>query len=73
MVAEDGCSKQYVLHKRITVIPVQMTTRLRWPMLSPPKQIRIQSLLYKTTTCLMQPATTFFVSQTKKTCLKQPL
>ena len=35
-------------------------------MMSPPKQITMQSLLYKTTTCLTQPATTFFVSQMKK-------
>ena len=50
------------------------TIRLRRPVLSPSKQIPIQSLLYKTTTCLKRPATTFFVSQMKKkTCLKQPL
>ena len=42
------------------------TTRLRQPMLSLPKQIPIQLLLHKRTTCLMQPATTFFVSQMKK-------
>ena len=36
------------------------TTRLRRPMLSPPKQIPIQLLLYKTTTCLTRPATIFF-------------
>ena len=35
-------------------------------MLSPPKQIPIQSLPCKMTTCLMQPATTFFVSLMKK-------
>ena len=46
------------------------TTRLRQPMLSSPKQIPIQSLLYKRTTCLTQPATTFFVSQMKKTLPK---
>ena len=34
----------------------KMTTHQRRPMLSPPKQILIQSLLYRTTTCLMQPA-----------------
>ena len=44
----------------------KMTTRLRQPILSPPKPIPIQSLLYKITTCLMQPATTFFVPQMKK-------
>ena len=32
----------------------------------PPKQILIQSLLNKTTTCLTRPATSFFVSQMKK-------
>ena len=41
---------------------------------SPPKQIPIQSLLYKTTVCLTQPATTFFcLPNEKKTCLKQLL
>ena len=44
------------------------TTHLRQPMLSLPKEIPIQSLLYKTTTCLTRPATTFFVSQMKKNC-----
>ena len=48
-------------------------TRLRRPGLSLPKEIPIQLLLYKTTTCLTRPATTFFVSQVKKTCLKQSL
>ena len=37
------------------------------------KQIPIQVLLHKKTTCLMQPATTFFDSQIKKNCLKQQL
>ena len=46
------------------------TTRLRLPMLSPPIPILIQSLLYKTTTCLTRPATTFFVPQMKKTLPK---
>ena len=32
-----------------TVKPVQTTTFTRWPMLSPPKQIPIQLLLYMTT------------------------
>ena len=50
-----------------------MTTCLSQPMLSPPKQIPIQLLLYKMITCLARQATTFFVSQMKKTCLKQPL
>ena len=35
-------------------------------LLSPPKQILIQSLLYKTTTCLTRPSNHFFVSQMKK-------
>ena len=35
-------------------------------MLSPPKQIPIKLLLYKTTTFLMEPTTTFLVSQMKK-------
>ena len=47
-----------------------MTTRLRWPMLSPPIQILIQLLLYKTITCLMRPATTFFVKKNKTTTKK---
>ena len=46
------------------------TTRLSRPVLSPPKQIPLQSLLYKTTTCLTRPATTFFVSQMKKNLSK---
>ena len=42
------------------------------------KPIPIQLLLHKTTTCLMQPATTSFApapphSTNEKTCLKQPL
>ena len=40
------------------------------PELSLPKQISMQSLLYKTTTCLTRPATTFFVSQMKKNLSK---
>ena len=43
-----------------------MTTRLRQPMLSPPKSIPIQSLLYKMTTGLTYPGTTFFVPLMKK-------
>ena len=39
-------------------------------MLSLPKPIPMQLLLYKTTTCLMQSATTFFVPQRKKTLSK---
>ena len=42
-------------------------------MLSPSKEVLMQSLLYKATTYPIQPATTIFVSQMKKTCLKQPL
>ena len=42
-------------------------------MLSLPKQMPVQSLLYKTTTRLTRPATTFFDSQMEKACLKQPL
>ena len=50
-----------------------MTTCLKRPMLSPSKQIPIQLFRYKTTTCLMRQATTFFVLQMKKkNCLKQP-
>ena len=49
------------------------TTRLRQPVMSPPKQIPIQLLPYKTTTCLTQPATTFLFPKWKKPCLKWPL
>ena len=51
----------------------KMTTHLRRPMLSPPKPFPVQSLLYKTTTCLTSPATTFLSLKWKKSCLKQPL
>ena len=50
----------------------KMNTCLRWPIPSLPLQIPMQSLLYKMTTCLMQPVITF-VTQWKKTYLKQPL
>ena len=43
-----------------------MTTRLRWPALSPPKPIAMQSFLFKITTCLMQPATIFTDPKMKK-------
>ena len=46
------------------------TPSLRRPMLMPPKPIPIQSLLRKTTTCLMQPAATFSVPQMKKNLSK---
>ena len=46
------------------------TMHLRRPILSPPKQTPIQSLLYKTTTRLTRLATTFFVSQMKKNLSK---
>ena len=39
-------------------------------MLSSPKPIPIKPLLYKTTTCLTQPATTFFVPQMRKNLSK---
>ena len=48
------------------------TTCLKRPMLSPPRQIPVQSLFYKTTTLPTRPAATFFDSQIKKR-LKQPL
>ena len=48
-----------------------MATSVKRAMLSPPKEISVQLLLYKT--CLMRPATTFFDSQMKKNCLKQQL
>ena len=43
------------------------TTRLRQPVLSQPKQIPVQLLLYKTTTCVTRPATTFFCLPNEKT------
>ena len=58
----------------ITVKPAQTTTSTRRPIVSLPKQIPIQSLLYKTTTCLTRSATTCLSHKWKKTnCLKQPL
>ena len=42
------------------------TTHLRQQMLSLLKPIPIQIFMYKTTTCLMRPAITFFVPQMKK-------
>ena len=42
-------------------------------MLSPSKQIPLQSLLQKTTTCLTRPATFILSSKWKKVRLKQPL
>ena len=42
------------------------TTRLRQQMLSLLEPILIQIFMYKTTTCLMRPAITFFVPQMKK-------
>ena len=44
----------------------KMTTHLRQPMLNPPRQFLMQSLLCKTTTCLTWPATTFWVPNEKK-------
>ena len=49
------------------------TTGLRRLIVGLPKQIPIQLWQYKMTNCLMQPATTYFVPQMEKTCLKQPL
>ena len=52
----------------------QPITCPRQPTLGPPNRpIPIQLFLYKTATCLTQPANTFFVLQMKKTCLKQQL
>ena len=48
-------------------------THLRWPTLSLPNQIPIQSLLYRKTTCLTWTATTFLFPKWKKTCLKQQI
>ena len=49
-----------------TVKPVQTTTSIRRPLVSPPKQIPIQLLLYKMTTCVTWPVATYFVPQMKK-------
>ena len=46
------------------------TTRLRWPILSPPMPTLMQSLLYKTTTCLTRPANTLFVPEMEKNLSK---
>ena len=54
------------LTERITVKPVQTATSVKRPMSSLPKQILVQSLLYKTTTCLTQPVTTFLNPNEKK-------
>ena len=57
----------------ITVKHVQSTNSVRGPMLSLPKWILVQSLLYKTTTCLTRPSTIFLSPKWKKAYLKQPL
>ena len=49
----------------------KMTTHLRQPMLNPPKQFLMQSLLCKTTTCLTWAATTFWVPNEKKRNIQQ--
>ena len=60
------------LAKYNTVKPAYTTTSirrplvLRRPMLNLPKPFSIQPLLLKTTTCLMRPASTFFVTKMKK-------
>ena len=57
----------------ITVKHVQWTNSVRGQMLSLPKWILVQSLLYKTTTCLARPSTIFLSPKWKKAYLKQPL
>ena len=52
MIPIRSSGAPYAFRIFITVKPLQTTTSLRRPMLSSPKQIPIQSLLYKTTTCL---------------------
>ena len=49
------------------------TTRLRQPIPSPPKQIPIQALLYKTTNCLNATSDHIFCLPNEKNYLKQPL
>ena len=46
------------------------TTCLRWPVLSPPKQTPIQSLLYKMNTCLTCQQTLFLSPKWKKNMSK---
>ena len=52
--------------------PLEDNHLSKTPMLSLPKQISMQLLLWKMISCLTQSVTTF-VTQIKKTCLKQPL
>ena len=53
------------LTESITVKPVLITTLFKRPMVSLPKEISIQSLLYKTMTSLRRPVNTFFDSEMK--------
>ena len=53
------------LTESITVKPVLITTLFKRPMVSLPKEISIQSLLYKMMTSLWRPANTFFDSEMK--------
>ena len=67
----------YILFKRSQTCSndhlYKMITRLRRPMVSSPKQISVQSILYKMTTYLTRLATIFWSLKWGKTCLKQPL
>ena len=60
------------LHSRTSLNnhPHITTTRLRWPVLCPPKEIPIQLLLYKMTISLTRPATTFFCLPSEKNLSK---
>ena len=60
----------FVFKKMISRIYGQTTTCLGKLILSSPEPIPIQSLLYKTNTCLTQPATTFFCLPNEKNLSK---
>ena len=84
----NGDTKDFVelwetMHLKIWIHFSIRQTKLFWinlkhysqrpPMLSPSKQIPLQSLLYKTTTSLTWPATFILSSKWKKAHLNQPL
>ena len=70
-----------IMHLKIWTHFSIRQTKLFWinvkyyrpPMLSPYKQIPLQPLLYKTSTCLTRPATFILSPKWKNTRLKQPL
>ena len=85
---DNGGTKDFVelweiMHLKIWTHFSMRQTKLFWinlehysqrrPILSPSKQIHLQSLLYKTTTYLTRPATFILSLKWKKSRLKQPL